>query len=47
MAVAGLMGVIYGPVIMILFVTTLDVYRHYFLSLDKPGEADSEAASPA
>ena len=47
LAVAGLMGVVYGPVIMILFVTTLDVYRHYFLSLDKPGEADSEAASPA
>jgi predicted PurR-regulated permease PerM len=47
LAVAGLMGVVYGPVIMILFVTTIEVYRHYFLSLDKPGELDGEAASPA
>ena len=47
LGVAGLMGVVYGPVIMILFVTTIEVYRHYFLSLDKPGEADNEVTSPA
>lgn len=46
LAVAGLMGVVYGPVIMILFVTTIEVYRHHFLGLKKSGEAGSEAASP-
>jgi len=46
LVVAGLMGVVYGPVIMILFVTTIEVYRHHFLGLEAPGETDSEAASP-
>ena len=47
LVVAGLMGVVYGPVIMILFVTTIDVYRQYFLGIEKPTELASEAANPA
>jgi predicted PurR-regulated permease PerM len=30
LAVGGLLGMIYGPVIMILFITTLDIYSRYF-----------------
>ncbi|MEA1978384.1 MAG: AI-2E family transporter, partial [Chloroflexota bacterium] len=30
LALAGLMGVVYGPVIMILFVTTIEVYSNYY-----------------
>lgn len=47
MALAGLLGVVYGPVIMILFVTTLDLYRSYFLGLDSPEELDSKRVSAA
>jgi predicted PurR-regulated permease PerM len=32
---AGLLGLIYGPVIMILFVTTIDIYRNHFSGTDK------------
>lgn len=30
LAVGGLLGMIYGPVIMILFITTIDIYAKYF-----------------
>jgi predicted PurR-regulated permease PerM len=30
LAVGGLLGMIYGPVIMILFMTTIDIYAKYF-----------------
>jgi len=40
LAVAGLMGVVYGPVIMILFVTTIEVYRHHFLGLEQPRQTE-------
>lgn len=30
LAVGGLIGMIYGPVIMILFITTIDIYTEYF-----------------
>jgi predicted PurR-regulated permease PerM len=30
LAVGGLLGMIYGPVIMILFITTIDIYARYF-----------------
>jgi predicted PurR-regulated permease PerM len=34
----GLMGSIYGPVIMILFLTSIEVYREYYLQLGGSGE---------
>jgi len=40
LVVAGLMGVVYGPVIMILFVTTIEVYRHHFLGLEQPRQTE-------
>lgn len=40
LVLAGLMGVVYGPVIMILFVTTIDVYRHHFLGLEQPRQTE-------
>jgi len=40
LVVAGLMGVVYGPVIMILFVTTIEVYRHHFLGLGQPRQTE-------
>ena len=36
LALSGLSGVIYGPVIMIIFVTTIDMYREYYASERKP-----------
>ena len=48
---AGMLGMIYGPVIMILFLTTLDVYVQYFAPSRDTGSsvllADGEADSGA
>ncbi len=41
LAVGGLMGMIYGPVFMILFITTIDIYAKYFSN--NPELADSQA----
>lgn len=30
LAVSGLLGMIYGPVIMVLFITTIEIYGEYF-----------------
>jgi predicted PurR-regulated permease PerM len=40
LALGGLLGMIYGPVIMILFITTIEIYSEYFA--DKP---DSQSES--
>ena len=45
LALAGFFGVIYGPVIMIVFVTTIELYRTYFLGIGKPEEVNNELAS--
>jgi predicted PurR-regulated permease PerM len=42
LALAGFMGVIYGPVIMIVFVTTIDLYRTHFLGIEVPEESNNE-----
>ena len=44
LAVGGLMGMIYGPVFMILFITTIDIYAKYFSN--NPELADSQALEP-
>ena len=36
LAVGGLLGMIYGPVIMVLFITTIEIYDEYYT--DAPGE---------
>jgi predicted PurR-regulated permease PerM len=41
LAVGGLMGMIYGPVFMILFITTIDIYAKYFSN--NPELTDSQA----
>lgn len=41
-ALAGFMGVVYGPVIMIVFVTTIDLYRTYFLGIGRPEKENNE-----
>lgn len=41
LAVGGLMGMIYGPVFMILFITTIDIYAKYYSN--KRESADSPA----
>jgi predicted PurR-regulated permease PerM len=43
LALAGFFGVVYGPVIMIVFVTTIDLYRTYFLGIERPEEENNEA----
>lgn len=47
---AGLLGMIYGPVIMLLFLTSLDIYtQHYSVGHDTPVEVESagvEADTP-
>jgi predicted PurR-regulated permease PerM len=42
-ALFGFFGVIYGPVIMILFLTTIDVYQEYYLAADQTPLVDSTA----
>jgi predicted PurR-regulated permease PerM len=42
-ALFGFFGVIYGPVIMILFLTTIDVYQEYYLTTDQTPLVDSTA----
>jgi predicted PurR-regulated permease PerM len=47
LAVGGLLGMIYGPVIMILFMTTIDIYGQYFIqSPDEPTGAELDVATP-
>jgi len=42
---AGLLGMIYGPVIMILFLTSLDIYTKYYSGRDEtPAEVDTVEA---
>ena len=43
LALAGLMGVIYGPVIMILFVTSIETYVQYYQGDLTPGVETSDA----
>jgi predicted PurR-regulated permease PerM len=45
LAVGGLLGMIYGPVIMILFMTTIDIYAKYYS--DEPSEPDVNALESA
>ncbi len=45
-ALFGFFGVIYGPVIMILFLTTVDVYQEHYLSADQSTVVDSTAQVP-
>ena len=41
LAVGGLLGMIYGPVIMILFITTIDIYTEYFAEpREEPAEEE-------
>ena len=47
LALAGLLGVVYGPVIMIVFVTTIDLYRTYFLGIGRPEEENNEVVLSA
>jgi predicted PurR-regulated permease PerM len=42
MSLAGFFGVIYGPVIMIVFVTTIELYRTYFLGIGEPEDVNYE-----
>lgn len=45
LALGGLLGMIYGPVIMILFITTIDIYAQYFASApEEPAVAELESA---
>jgi len=41
LAVGGLLGMIYGPVIMILFMTTIDIYNDHFSDNASEPDADS------
>ncbi len=36
LAVGGLLGMIYGPVIMVLFVTTIEIYGEYYADVSSP-----------
>jgi predicted PurR-regulated permease PerM len=47
LALAGFLGVVYGPVILIVFVTTLELYRTYFLGIGRPEESNNEVVLPA
>ena len=47
LALAGFLGVIYGPVIMIVFVTTIELYRTYFLGIGIPEESNNEVVLSA
>lgn len=45
---AGLMGMIYGPVIMLLFLTSLDIYtKYYAVDHKRPAELESTEAETA
>jgi len=46
LALAGFFGVVYGPVIMIVFVTTIDLYRTYFLGIGRPVEEQGTMDNP-
>ena len=46
LTLSGLLGVIYGPVIMILFVTTIDMYREYYATERRSEIEHVEEASP-
>ena len=45
LAVGGLLGMIYGPVVMILFMTTIDIYASYYS--DEAGEPDVNSLESA
>jgi len=45
LAVGGLLGMIYGPVVMVLFMTTLDIYANYYS--DEESESDVGALESA
>jgi predicted PurR-regulated permease PerM len=47
LALGGLLGMIYGPVVMILFMTTIDIYSQYFSgSSEEPTVVDAEELEP-
>jgi predicted PurR-regulated permease PerM len=46
LAFSGLSGVIYGPVIMIIFVTTIEMYREYYVSERDPEVELVEETNP-
>lgn len=46
LGLAGFFGVVYGPVIMIVFVTTLELYHTYFLGIGKDMDFDHEVVRP-
>jgi predicted PurR-regulated permease PerM len=46
LALSGLSGVIYGPVIMIIFVTTIDMYREFYASDREPEIEIVEETNP-
>ena len=39
---AGILGMIYGPVIMIMFMTTIDIYSQYYASSRDEGSVTIE-----
>jgi len=47
LAVGGLLGMIYGPVIMILFMTTIDIYAQYFSDKEEQPAAALDTHEPA
>jgi predicted PurR-regulated permease PerM len=47
LAVGGLLGMIYGPVVMILFITTIDIYASYYSDEAVEPDVDSlDSAGP-
>ncbi len=44
MAVAGLLGIVYGPVLMILFLTSIDIYAEYYGHAREAAELESVEA---
>ena len=46
-ALFGFFGVIYGPVLMILFLTTIEVYQDHYLATDQSPIIESEVQVPA
>jgi predicted PurR-regulated permease PerM len=47
LAVGGLLGMIYGPVIMILFMTTIDIYAQHFSDKEEQPAAALDTHEPA
>ena len=38
---AGLLGIVYGPVVMILFLTTIEIYEEHYAQVKAPSEPES------